>query len=324
MHHWINEKTLLVYGDAKDAIYDFNKGLLFNFDKKTTFLIEKNIRKETTPCDIKASHKIDFAWIQVTEKCNLRCCHCYEGEHPTAIDMTLNDFLYVVDELIHNKISRLQIIGGEPLVLGTTLEKMLDILHGHFSKIDIFTNCTLLNNQWINIFKQNNISKILTSVYSYIPSEHDKVTGIIGSHKSTCEGLRILREKGIDTTVKHIKLSNVLIGTKDTDLFNLDEKYDLVRLVGRGGLDQINDSLLTEKLITKNSFSGKIIKSKVLAAMSGHNCFSRGIFVSSNLDIYPCAMERRFSHGNIKRNRLSTVINDDILRMSKDFVQECS
>ena len=69
---------------------------------------------------------IDFAWVEVTTRCNLQCIHCYdESDCHRQEAMSLAEFRLVTDELLDMGIKRVQIIGGEPLALGHVLAEML-------------------------------------------------------------------------------------------------------------------------------------------------------------------------------------------------------
>ena len=52
--------------------------------------------------------KIDFAWIEVTTKCNLRCIHCYDSSSPAEIStMSWKDFRQVCRFIKDNYIKKI-------------------------------------------------------------------------------------------------------------------------------------------------------------------------------------------------------------------------
>lgn len=70
------------------------------------------------------THTVDFAWIEVTPQCNLKCKHCYDESHSGRLEaMSFKDFEYVANELIKYGVKSVQVIGGEPLILGNNLNK---------------------------------------------------------------------------------------------------------------------------------------------------------------------------------------------------------
>ncbi len=57
--------------------------------------------------------------------------------------------------------------------------------------------------------------------------------------------------------------------------------------------------------------------------LSGHNCFRDKIYISVNMEVFPCVMERRFKHCVIdEQNKI--VLDDSIRYFTKDKVNECS
>lgn len=60
----------------------------------------------------------------------------------------------------------------------------------------------------------------------------------------------------------------------------------------------LEPDLIKLKLITKKSFQKKCGADFFISALSFHNCFKNKILVSSELNVYPCVMERRICHGN--------------------------
>jgi radical SAM protein with 4Fe4S-binding SPASM domain len=199
---------------------------------------------------------------------------------------------------------------------------MLEYVSGKFEYIEVFTNGTLLNDDWYSFLSENKI-RIALSVYSYLPDAHDYVTQVQGSHSKTLDSISKLKEYGIKYRIATTHMKNVELGEKNTELFNLNPKKDVIRMVGRGNIGLLDKELLKQKLITVDRFSAPLDRNAVINSLNGHNCFSKKVYISSNLDVYPCVMEIRLSHGNISHNFLSQVLNNDILSYNKSNVEEC-
>ena len=88
---------------------------------------------------------IRFAWIEITQNCNLICRHCYEGSSRRECkpEITFDNFAFVIDELEKHGVGGIQLVGGEPLV-HSQINKMIDYVAGKFPYIEIYTNGTLL------------------------------------------------------------------------------------------------------------------------------------------------------------------------------------
>ena len=85
----------------------------------------------------------------------------------------------------------------------------------------------------------------------------------------------------------------------------------------------IDDKLLRLKIITPETFKRRLSKQMVRRLVSGHNCFSRRLYFAANLQVYPCVMERRVSHGSIKNKSLRSLIDEGIRSFNKDQIEGC-
>lgn len=265
---------------------------------------------------------IDFAWIEVTTKCNLKCIHCYnESDAQCNEEMCLSDFKEVIDSLLKLNVPKIQLIGGEPFVNKSLLKEMLDYAIGKFQSIEIFTNGTLITSEWLDFLYANNI-KIALSVYSYNDYDHDKVTGQLNSWKKTNEIIQKLHDKGITYRVSNTIMKDINIGEKNTDLYTLSNKKDIVRISGRANFSLLSDELIRKKLITTKTFENPIRKSLCQRVVSGHNCFRNRLYVVATKEVFPCVMERRWSHCIIDSSS-DIRLNENILQLNKDKIEIC-
>jgi MoaA/NifB/PqqE/SkfB family radical SAM enzyme len=57
------------------------------------------------------------ALVQITERCNLHCAHCFVSSTATGADLSVDCFLdLVLPRLIEARVRRLTLTGGEPFV----------------------------------------------------------------------------------------------------------------------------------------------------------------------------------------------------------------
>ena len=137
------------------------------------------------------------------------------------------------------------------------------------------------------------------------------------------ETLEILKEKNIQYSVATVSMKGITIGNSNTDLFKI-KRTDCVRLSGKGNLSLYSKDLLKTKLITEHRFKHKLDASRVMHSMKFHNCFGSKIYIDTDLDIYPCAMERRFTLGNLNKKSLNEIIKpNEVSRLNKDKVDGC-
>lgn len=355
LYYTLNNNVYIVNGRSKSCIYDLSKSKLYSINKNLAKKIEmvnmgeiceKNVKGELRIIfdefvdrgliklsELPETHQIDeirecdsgckFAWIEITTKCNLKCIHCYNESDICCDDiMKLEDFKWIVDCLLEMGVRKIQIIGGEPFYDSITLKKMLDYTVGKFDFIEIFTNGTLVPATWYDYLFENNIYMAL-SIYSYNNVMHDKVTTVNGSLERTIKTIEELKKHRIQYRVCNVLMNNIEIGKKTTDLYTIRDDKDIVRMSGRAKFSLLSDELIKKQLITKKSFQKPIKKSFCRKLISGHNCFHDKIYISANMEVFPCVMERRMKHCVIdKQNKI--LLKDSIRKFSKDKIRECS
>ena len=354
MYYTLCEDVFLVDGIKKSCIYDLKGSKLFSINnllaekiklinngeiseseidyelkKVVDYFVSEGLIKLSDRPEYHEIHEIKdidekckFAWIEITSKCNLRCKHCYnESDIQCDSIMSLDKFKMVIDALVDMKVPKIQVIGGEPFFDKLTLRAMMDYVIGKFEYIEIFTNGTLFDDTWFEYLAQNNIH-IALSVYSYNGNEHDKVTGVSGSWLKTNKTIQRLKDFGISYRVCNVLMKGIELGEKTDQLYTLSEKKDVVRMSGRGNFSLLSDELIKKKLITKETFQKSINKAFCRRLVSGHNCFKDKIYISANLEVFPCVMERRISHCSIENGKIC--LNDEIRFLTKDKVNECS
>lgn len=353
MKYVLQDNVYLVNGKVKSCIYDFNNGKLYSINKNLAIELEKinngmvskdreypfpdildylsnagiiRLSDNMQQRDILElrdnNSKFEFAWIEVTDKCNLKCTHCYnESNEKTQGVMSFEDYKTVLDNLLNIGIKGIQIIGGEPFLYKKELKNFLNYTVDKVNLIEIFTNGTLVSNDWYQYLALHNIH-IALSVYSYSDYMHDKVTCVKGSWKRTNDTIVKLIEYNIPYRVCNVLMNDIDIGDKNTEAYTLSEEKDVVRMSGRANFKLLSKSLIKKKLITKNTFRTPLKKEFCKRIISGHNCWNDRLYVSANLDVYPCVMERRIKHCTIKKNEIIS-INEQIRLLNKDKVEDC-
>lgn len=350
MHYRLNDMVFLVDGRCRSCIYDLEQKKLYSIGKEESDEIKKAINSDgynnfdnklinmlldlqiltegiQDPEKIERMKipipKINFVWLELTKRCNCRCIHCYNAtDKAKPNDMSLADFYLAIDKLEeYGDIIELQFIGGEPL-LCPDFDRMLDYVSKKFS-ISMYSNVILLSDEKIKYIKEKGVKKIYTTIFSYIPQEHDKVTQSLNSFERQNENIKKLKAAGFYVRVTHIKMKGINVGEKNTDLYDLSKNEDTVRLCGKGNLNLYTLDLLKEKAIQKERFSYLPSKEKILENMNFNHCFTPKIYIDTNLDVYPCAMERRIKYGNLHNADLLTMRDTNFCQSNKDAQKEC-
>jgi MoaA/NifB/PqqE/SkfB family radical SAM enzyme len=108
---------------------------------------------------ISSKPPVDFLWLELTNRCNLQCIHCYADSGPQAGKGTLStaDYTRLMTESFALGCRRVQFIGGEP-----TLYRDLPVLirtarQMGFEFIEIYTNLTILPEELLQCFVANRV-----------------------------------------------------------------------------------------------------------------------------------------------------------------------
>jgi MoaA/NifB/PqqE/SkfB family radical SAM enzyme len=338
---------LLVKGAHKQCIYDLAGGQLYHVTAEAGRAAEKHLQgaaltaDEAAVVEELAAAKLlgvagqkprrkrpapvcqpSFAWLEITDRCNLRCLHCYEdAKAGEGRDMTFADYEQAVAEVRAAGIERAQLIGGEPMA-HPDFRQMVEYAASRFSFLEVFTNGTFIDRSWCEFFKDRGV-QVAVSVYSYEAGQHDRVTKVAGSHERTAAAVALLKECGVPCRTACIRMKGVAVGEKKTDAFDLENGTDVVRMIGRGNIGLLDDELVRRRLITKESFRYPLVRETVERSLRAHNCFARDVYISASLEVYPCVMERRLSHGSLREAGLAALLKKEICGLNKDKVEVC-
>jgi len=292
--------------------------------------------EKITKVKLSKPHPLEFMWLELTTKCNLRCEHCYsesDSEKREEEKMTFNNWLQVLEEGYKIGCRKIQFIGGEPLLLPKDLKTLIRKARSiGYKFIEVFTNGTLITEKWVKFFSENKVH-VAISIYGPNARIHDGITHRLGSFNRSIKALRWLTEYQIPLRVAMIvmkKNQNFVESTKkflhkNFGIQNL--KHDLVRPSGRGcGMELVPEKLLEEQQIYEPGFS-QCSKKDFERRTFGHQCFSKEICVTATGKVFPCIMERDLILGNVLSQNIKTIINSDsslkIRRLNKDKIEVC-
>lgn len=363
---FLPEGIVLVEGAKYSVLADFNRGELYRINKTATCIIELGengcrlaestdfenleindllqfikdlenmglIRLSSKPKPEKnpdyPEHGLDFMWIEVTARCNLNCLHCYaDGGTKQIIDPPAEEIISWLNQGAEMGCKRLQFTGGE-----CTIREDLDLLIKHAKKtgyefIEVMSNCTLLTEEIVRFFAENNINVALC-LHSHRPEIHDSITGIPGSHNRIMNSLKLLQDYKVPIRCEIIAMNNNEDNIDETRRF-LSEMGIKSRTpfqilpVGRGK----NIQNWSRKYQIKSIRTEPDFKIDLKAYERGHtqnSCWSGTIAITSNGNVLPCTFAREQIAGNIRTHSLSEIINgrmQDFWRLSKDHVETC-
>lgn len=158
--------------------------------------------------DMEQTNKAEFGFQwHITDRCNLRCTHCYQEDYSGAEELDLNGLKRIADEIIRtlskwNKKGDIAITGGEPLLK----EEMFPLIHylesaDEISSLDILTNGTLINDKILaQIQRLTKLRCVQVSLEGASPESNDAIRGE-GTFQKVIRAVRLLRSRGISVNI---------------------------------------------------------------------------------------------------------------------------
>lgn len=134
--------------------------------------------------------------IELTNRCNERCVHCYIPHEVKNHDMDTSLLFAMLDQCRDMKVGDITFSGGEPMLHKDFMEAA-DKADWHNFDISIFSNLTLLTDDMIRELKTKHIKEIQASLYGIEPAIHDSITKKPGSCELTKAAVEKLSENGI-------------------------------------------------------------------------------------------------------------------------------
>lgn len=132
--------------------------------------------------------------LQITDRCNLRCRHCYIGEKNPS-DLSVNRIRNVLKEFEDIQGLRVLITGGEPL-MHSSFEEVSEMLPEFSFRKVLFTNGLLLDRR---ICKMLNVDEIQISIDG-LEEAHDSLRGR-GTFRSAMESVLRAIDSGFEVSV---------------------------------------------------------------------------------------------------------------------------
>jgi len=133
----------------------------------------------------------------MTQRCNLRCIHCYAHatENTAADELTTEEGKALIDDLAAFGSPVILFSGGEPLVRSDLPELAAYAVQKGMRAV-ISTNGTLISAQTAKTLKAIGLSYVGISLDGMEPV-HDRFRGVPGAYRKALEGIRNCRQAGI-------------------------------------------------------------------------------------------------------------------------------
>ncbi|MFX0187273.1 MAG: radical SAM protein [Candidatus Hodarchaeota archaeon] len=159
--------------------------------------------------------------INITEKCNLKCKHCYIADK-NLVDFPLDKLKEVIKDFYQFQGIRLILTGGEPFLYSKLKDLLIFLKDVPIQKVLLSNGLLIKDNQEILDLLKNNYFEVYVSVDGLEASHNDFRDA--DCYKDTIDGIMILLENNINTSI------NTMVHKQ-----NLSEFDDLFKLLNSLG-----------------------------------------------------------------------------------------
>lgn len=208
--------------------------------------------------ELNIENEFYFQW-HITEKCNLRCKHCYHADYTSHNELDLSELISIANKIDStlkkwDKRGTLSITGGEPFVIK---DKLFPLLH-HINSIrtihhfDILTNGWLLDQGSLNELKRlGKLRRVQVSLEAGNRELNDQIRGN-GSFEKTLSAIRLLKKNGFQVAVM-MTISHI----------NKNEVEPLVDMLKREGVDTFSAERFIPEGVGANLKNGLLTQDEV-------------------------------------------------------------
>lgn len=149
--------------------------------------------------------------VEITQRCNLRCAHCYNSlplsdKEAWRNELTYDEHCRILDEITAAGCLWLLYTGGEIFVR----KDFLDIYTYAKKKgliISLFTNGTLITPKVADYLVRWRPFSIEITLYGRTRETYERVTGIPGSYERCMQGIKLLMERDLPLKLKTMAIT---------------------------------------------------------------------------------------------------------------------
>jgi radical SAM protein with 4Fe4S-binding SPASM domain len=200
--------------------------------------------------------------FELTNRCNLKCVHCYINESAgdrvaQSNELTTTQVKNVIDQMADAGVLFLTLTGGDVLVRSDFAE-----IYSHTKQrgmlISLFTNGTLLTPKIADLLAEMKPFSIEITMYGASEEIYEQVTGISGSYKRFRNGINLLLERKLPLLLKAFIVtinSHELMAMKSlAESLGLEFRFDNIIFPRLDGNTQpLNYQISLEEIIAQDN-----------------------------------------------------------------------
>ncbi len=265
----------------------------------------QHISTEEDPAFI-GSRKLNFLWLELTNRCNLECVHCYadSGPNPSKKDLlSVSDYETILSDSAQLGCKQVQFIGGEP-TLNKNLSRLIE--HAHklgYEFMEVFTNLVNLPQDLLQCFVDMNVH-VATSAYADSAPIHDQITQRAGSFDRTMRNIDRVVEAGLPLRVGIISMPS-----------NQDDLEKTTAFLRRKGVKEIATDTI------RDFGRGNHESSSKMENLCG-KCAGSVLCVGPDGVVSPCIMSKQWSIGSMLETPFAELSQSDRLAGIRQQIAE--
>lgn len=246
---------------------------------------------------------LEFLWVELTNRCNLECVHCYADSRATAPlrdKLTDADYMRLISEAADLGCRKVQFIGGEP-----TLHPSLPTFIKHAKNcgmefIEVYTNAVRIPDDLLECFRVYQVA-VAVSFYSQDHIIHDSITHVAGSCRATVRNLKRIVEAGLSVRAGIVEM--------DANTGTIDETIKFLNNIGiqSCGADR------------ERAFGRAGDLDPKLTNLCG-SCWQGSVCIHPDGQVSPCIMSRSWPVGSVIETPLAEIIRSKSLQSVRERV----
>lgn len=144
--------------------------------------------------------------LDVTNKCNLKCLHCFNrsGTRYARDELTDDEILQVVRQIRDVRPMVICFCGGEPMMRGKVIYRMFEIVADGQVRVNMVSNGYYISKEVARALKTAGANFIQISIDGINPASHDRLRGVAGSFARAMRAVENLTEQGVRVGVAFV------------------------------------------------------------------------------------------------------------------------
>jgi len=247
--------------------------------------------------DFYLRHKlISDLHVDLTERCNERCVHCYVPEGGATIIGI--DIVFRVLREFREMGGMSVIFSGGECMLHPEFRSIIKEARSLDLNIIILSNLTRLNDSTLKLLKEIKPQFVSVSLYSMDENEHDTITRVLGSWNRTMDSIMKLHNAGVQVRLATPILKENMQSIKKLTAFAVEYGFQIVfdvDIIGRidhnctNRLHALDKNALLQVLRENKELCHRHMDEKQCAAMTRVcDIGDYSINISARGDYYPC------------------------------------